>query len=270
MDRISKALEQAKKQQATSRKAGWDDNARHEDANKPRVYSKTRRVSLDSRHLQENRILLGIEDGPVVDTFGLLRTRVLKAMRNHGWKTLGVTSPDPSVGKTVTSVNLAISIAMDHNYSVLLVDADLRRPGVSNVLGIQTEQGLDDYLTRDVSLEEVLLNPQVEHMIIAPTKRVTTGTSELLSSPKMTRFVQEAKQRYPERVVIFDLPPVLVGDDVVALSQNLDALLLVVEDGKTPTKELSRTLDLLHDVNILGVVLNKGRGTVKTNYDYYH
>lgn len=265
MDRISKALEQARQGVVKARpKPEMVVTASDEPVN----YTKTRSVSLSPELLRENRVILGGDDGPIVDTYGLLRTRVLKAMRKNNWKTLGITSPDPSVGKTVTSINLAISIAMDHNYSVLLVDADLRRPGVSNTIGIKPECGLSDYLLKDKTMEEVLINPQIEHLVIAPTKRVESGSSELLSSPRMTRFVADARERYPERVVIFDLPPVLVGDDVVALSQQLDALLLVVEDGKTQSKDLSRAIELLHDVNILGVVLNKGT-VVGSQYEYY-
>lgn len=266
MDRISKALEQARK---GAEKVRPTQALKEVEDESPRVYTKTRTVSLSQSALRENRVISSLEEGPIVDTYGLLRTRVLKAMRKNGWKTLGITSPDPSVGKTLTAVNLAISIALDHNYSVLLVDADLRRPGISNTLGIKPEAGLSDYLLSGKSMEDVLINPQIEHLVIAPTTRVDSGTSELLSSPKMTRFVNEARQRYPERVVIFDLPPVLVGDDVVALSQHLDSLLLVVEDGKTQSDELNRTRELLHDVEILGVVLNKGNA-VSNQYDYYN
>jgi len=266
MDRISKALEQAKQGVAKTR----PQKSRTEEivSLEPINYTKTKKVSLSSDLLRENRIFTGSDSAPIVDTYGLLRTRVVKAMRKNNWKTIGVTSPDPSVGKTVTAINLAISIALDHNYSTLLVDTDLRRPGISKSLGLNCECGLNDYLANNKSMEDLLLNPEIEHLVIAPTNRVGSGSSELLSSPRMRRFVEEAKERYPERLVIFDLPPVLVGDDVVALSQHLDALLIVVEDGKTQTKDLSRATDLLRDVNILGVVLNKG-AAVSDQYEYY-
>jgi len=266
MDRISKALEQAKQGVAKTRphKARTEEIVSVEPIN----YTKTKKVALSSDLLRENRIFIGTENTQIVDTYGLLRTRVVKAMRKNNWKTIGVTSPDPSVGKTVTAINLAISIALDHNYSTLLVDTDLRRPGISKSLGLECKCGLSDYLTDDKSMEDLLLNPEIEHLVIAPTNRVESGSSELLSSPRMRRFVEEAKERYPERLVIFDLPPVLVGDDVVALSQHLDTLLIVVEDGKTQSKDLNRATELLKDVNILGVVLNKGTA-VSDQYEYY-
>jgi len=262
MDRIGKALEQAKKNVVKARPKAQIEPSM------PRQYTSTRKVSLSTNLLRENRIFTQGDDGQIVDTYGLLRTRVLKAMSKNNWKTIGITSPDPSVGKTVTAINLAISIALDHNYSTLLVDTDLRRPGVSRSLGFKSEIGLNDYLSSKRALEDVLVNPQIEHLIIAPTNRVDSGSSELLSSPRMTHFVEEAKERYPERIVIFDMPPVLVGDDVVALSQHLDALLFVVEDGKTQSHELARAMELLHDVNVLGVVLNKG-AVIDSKYEYY-
>lgn len=261
MDRISRALEQARKDVSRSR------NRIDSKPAEPREYKSTRKVSLSRSVLRENRIFVS-GDGPIVDKYGLLRTRVLKAMKKNNWRTLGISSADPSVGKTMTAINLAISIALDHNYSTLLVDTDLRRPGVSKALGLDVEAGLSDYLNAQKSLQDIFINPEIEHLVIAPTKRVESGTSELLSSPRMTAFIDEAKVRYPDRLVIFDLPPVLVGDDVVALSQHLDTILLVVEEGKTQTNDLTRVKELLHDINILGVVLNKGK-VVDKQYDYY-
>ncbi len=265
MDRITKALQQAKQN------VGHTKNVRastpEEVVTSEDRYPSARSVLLKEDVLNENRIFLG-GDGAIADSYGLLRTRVLNIMRKNNWKTLGITGPDPSIGKTVTSINLALSIAQDHNYSILLVDADLRRPGVATALGFEVEHGLSDFLLKDKELSEVLVNPQIEHFVIAPTKHVSSGSSELLSSPRMSRFIREAKERYPERLVLFDLPPVLVGDDVIALSQNLDALLLVVGDGKTQRRDLTRALALLEDVNVLGVVLNMGTAA-ENQYEYY-
>jgi len=263
MDRISRALDQARN------KVAKVHNKQVDEPKKPIVYTGSQPVELSRQILHENRIITEIDHSQIIDAYGLLRTRVLKLMKQNNWKTIGITSPDASVGKTVTSINLSISIAMEHNYSVLLVDADLRKPGISKTLGIYPEVGLNSYLLRDKSIEDIFLHPQIDHLVIVPTNKVESGSSELLSSPRMINFVEEAKQRYKERVLVFDLPPILVGDDVVAFSQNLDALLLVVEDGKTQSDELLRATDLLQDVNLLGVVLNKA--TEDSNQlDYYN
>lgn len=264
MDRISRALEQARGKIARVNQ----DVSLDVEAELPREYTESQPITLSPEVLRQNRIITGADDGPIVDTYGLLRTRILKLMRQNGWKTIGVTSPNASVGKTVTAINLSISIAQEHNYSVLLVDADLRKPGISKTLGIKLEAGLDDYLLGQKLHEEVFLYPQIKHLVIMPTKKVQSGSSELLSSPRMKKFIEQAKLRYAERLVVFDLPPILVGDDVVALSQHLDAVLMVVEDGKTQSDELQHATDLLQDVNVLGVVLNKARVTGQQS-EYY-
>lgn len=267
MDRISRALEQARnKITNVHQDRGHTSDAAVVEEIK---YTSSKSIILSPELLRENRIITGLDDGPVVDTYGLLRTRILKVMRQNNWKTIGITSPNSSAGKTVTAINLSISIAQDHNYSVLLVDSDLRKPGVKKTLGIEPESGLSDYLSDKKGLEDIFFYTQVKHLVMVPTNQVQGGTSELLSSPRMKRFVEQAKARYPERIVVFDLPPILVGDDVVALSQNLDALLLVVEDGKTQSDELQHAIDLLQDVNVIGVVLNKARATVNQSEYYY-
>lgn len=267
MDRISRALEQARSK--ISRTHQNVDVEHVITERKERQYTSSHPVSLSPEFLKENRIITGIDDNAIIDTYGLLRTRVLKLMRQNNWKTIGITSPNSSAGKTVTAINLSISIALDHNYSVLLVDSDLRKPGVKKTLGIEPETGLNDYLLSDKQLSNIFLYPQIKHLVIVPTNAVESGSSELLSSPRMTKFVEQAKERYPERIVVFDLPPILVGDDVVALSQNLDALLIVVEDGVTQSDELARAIDLLQDVNVIGAVLNKAE-MEKNQSDYYY
>lgn len=268
MDRISRALEQARSKVARVHEEVSDQDI---PVREEREYTSSHPVTLSSELLHENRIITGIDDGTIVDAYGLLRTRILKLMRQNNWKTIGVTSPNSSAGKTVTAINLSISIAQDQNHSVLLVDSDLRKPGIKKTLGINPKRGLNDYLSGDKEkgMDNIFLYPRIKHLVIVPTNPVLGGTSELLSSPRMKRFVEQARARYPERIVVFDMPPILVGDDVVALSQNLDAILIVVEDGKTQSDELVRATDLIQDVNVIGVVLNKA-ATEKNQSDYYY
>lgn len=262
MDRISRALELARKKVVSVKEEPLLEPEKSVE------YTVTPTVPLSAELLRENRILTGRDEGPIVDTYGLLRTRILKLMRQNNWKTIGVTSPNPSAGKTVTAINLSISITYDQNHSVLLVDADFRKPGISKTLGVNPMYGLNNYLLAENSIEDVFVHPEIKHLVLVPACQVKGGSSELLSSPRMKKFVGDAKQRYPERIVVFDLPPVLVGDDVVALSPNLDAILLVVEDGKTQSDELRRAAELLHGVNLIGIVLNKA-SLAKNQPEYY-
>jgi protein-tyrosine kinase len=240
MDRIAKALELARKSQ---RPAGG--RMLHADTEKDISYTYTRTIPVDVGFLRKQRVIGGIQDKRIVDAYKLLRTRVLQRMQQNNWRTLGITSAGEHNGKTVTAVNLGISIAMKLNYTVLLVDADMRRPNLHNLFGFQPTLGLRDYLESDARLEDILVHPSIDRLVILPGRGAGEGSSELLTSPRMVELVEELKSRYPSRFVLFDLPPVLIGDDVVAFAPNLDTAMLVVEDNKTQTDELARAIDLL-------------------------
>ena len=264
MDRLSKALELAKSnktQQAAKPVAPVDDTV---------LQTTIRKINVPAAVLRRNRVITTLEDGRIVDSYKLLRTRVLRSMQQNGWNTLGVTSAGPNVGKTLTSVNLAISISLKDNLSSMVVDTDLRRPSVHSVFELNPDFGLEDYLAQKASIQSLLINPGIDHFSVLPNKGSREGTSsELLASPRMLQLVDEIKAGFSSQIVIFDLPPVLVGDDVVAFAPHLDALLVVIEDGKTQTPELTHTFELLHDINILGTVLNKSSDALK-NMDYYY
>lgn len=233
------------------------------------VYTQTRQIKVAEEVLRHNRIITGIQDRRIVDAYKLLRTRVVNRMQQNNWKTLGITSTGEHEGKTLTAVNLGISIAMKLNYTVLLVDTDLRRPNINSLFGIKPEIGINDYLNSNVPIEEILINPLIDRFVILPCSKPVENPSEILGSPKMTHLVGELKSRYSSRIILFDLPPILVGDDVMAFSQNLDALILVVEDNKTNSDDLRKALSRVEDIEIIGAVLNKSSEATK-EYDYYY
>jgi Mrp family chromosome partitioning ATPase len=223
------------------------------------VYKQTRFVEAPLSHMRENRVIAAYEENEVVHSYKILRTQVLHRMRENGWNMLGVTSPGEKEGKTVTAVNLAISLAMEEGQTVLLVDADLPNPGVHRVLGIGTDQGLAEYLLEDIPLRSLLVHPGLGRLVLLPGGRRMGRSAERLTSPKMVALTVELKHRYPARMVLFDLPPLLHSSDVLAFSPHLDALLLVVEAGRTKREEIENALHLLRGVPIIGMVLNKGR-----------
>jgi capsular exopolysaccharide synthesis family protein len=221
------------------------------------VYTQTRTLRLDPAHLRAHRVMNPEAPDENADAYKILRTQVLQRLRANDWRTLGVTATRKGHGKTLTALNLAISLAMEVNQTVLLADLDLRRPSLAGYLCAEKLKGISDYLVERCDLAEVLVNPGIDRLVILPGNEPLVNSSEELSSPRMVRLVEELKSRYPDRIVLFDLPPLLVGDDVMAFAPNLDAMILVLEEGKTTSEELSRALDLLHGVNILGTVLNK-------------
>jgi len=266
MSQISKAVEIAKREGhffQTSLKG--DEASRAGEFN----FAIANKLEASKSLLKKNRVLSAIDDQMIVDSYRLLRTRVLRRMQQNKWKSIGITSAGKNAGKTLTAVNLGISIALKQNYTVVIVDTDLRNPSLHKLFGFKPKVGLKDYLTSTVSVDNLLIQPDIERLVILPGTNSTEDSSELLSSPKMSRLTQELKTRYPSRIVIYDLPPVLVGDDVVAFAPNIDAALLVVEVGSTETEKLKQTIDLLEGIEIIGTVLNKSK-EYHHDHEYYY
>jgi len=233
-------------------------------------YHNTRSVEIDPRRARANRVISHLHDHGVIDAYRLLRTRIRHRMAQHGWITLGITSPGAGEGKSLTAINLALSLARDPGHSVLLIDADLRRPNIHRTLGIQPAAGLADHLLHGVALTELLLHPLgIERCVLLPGNPAAQAVPELLSSARMGRLIDEVRSRYPQRLVIFDLPPVLIGDDVVTLAPALDTLLLVTAEGVTDSADLGRTLELLEGYPIIGTLLNRSSELPRGYGDYY-
>jgi len=129
--------------------------------------------------------------------------------RANNWLSLAITSPAAGAGKSLTGVNLAISLAREVNQTVLLVDLDLKRPRIRQCFTDENLPGSSDYLLDDVPLHEILFNPGIERLVVLPGHKSLIQSSEMLSSPKMVNLVQEMKERYLSRIVILDMPPVL-------------------------------------------------------------
>lgn len=220
-------------------------------------YTQTRTVKVARDVLRDKRVIAGFEPGIYTDSYKILHTHVLQKMRENGWNALAVTSPGQNEGKTLTAINLAISLAMEVDQTVLLVDANLRHPSVHQYFGMRDEPGLSDYLVSDTPLEEMLIHPDIGHFVILPGGRPLLNSSEMLGSPKMAELVQELKNRYPSRIVLFDLPPLLSVADALAFAPYVDAALLVVEEAKTGNEEIARAAGLLNSTNLIGTVLNK-------------
>jgi Mrp family chromosome partitioning ATPase len=125
------------------------------------------------------------------------------------------------------------------------------------LFGIEAKTGLGDYLLNDVPLNEMLINPDLDRLVILPAGKEMLNSTEMLRSPKMIRLVNELKTRYPSRIIIFDLPPLLIQADTLGFSPYVDCVLLVVDEGHTKTEELKHAATLLKDINVLGTVLNK-------------
>lgn len=222
------------------------------------IYTKTRSIDGNVDLQRENRLLHAMEHNTYADAFKILSTQVIQRMEEHQWTSIAVTSTAEDEGKTTTAINLGLSIAKEVEYTVLLVDTNLRKPELHTYFGINPDKGLTDYLTDDVDLSELLVRPNdIEHFVIIPGGKPVLNSSELLGSPRMCSLVEELKTRYPKRIVIFDLPPVLKTADALSFAPCVDCALIVIEDDVTKESELKQTIELLSVTNIIGTVLNK-------------
>lgn len=259
MDRFRTAVQLYKDQQSgSSNKIHGGRSAGPQAVPPPIVYTRTKTLDVPLSVLRQRRVMAAYDKGPFVDAFKILRTQVMHRLREKGWNVLGITSPGDGEGKTLTAVNLAVSLAMESTQTVLLVDANLRNPSIHDVFGLKDCPGLADYLLDDVPVENLLVHPGIGRFVLLPGGRAIQNSTEILTSPKMLALVEEFKHRYPSRIVIFDLPPLLQTADVLAFSPYTDALLLVVEEGKTSAGDVQRAFSLVKDSRpVLGTVLNK-------------
>jgi capsular exopolysaccharide synthesis family protein len=230
-------------------------------------YERTTVMELDQAHLDRHRVIAHQKTHPANWAFDVLRTQVLQQMDENGWRTLAITSPTMGSGKTLVAINLAMSIAHQTDRTALLVDFDLRRPQVASFLGLDRKTSLNEVLAGHAALPEAMVNPGLPRLVVLPTNRPVPKASEVLSSPMVGGLITELRERYSDRIVIVDLPPVLAADDVMAILPRIDCVLMVVASGHSSEKEIEESMARLNKANVLGVVLNKDR-TPTTNAYY--
>ncbi len=280
MERIKQAIEKVKKQRS-SRSAGFahshlqsrdmkstTHSLQNLDELEDFSYKYTRVVKLQTEHLEKHRIVAFNKNNVLSMNFDLLRTQVLQKMRENGWRTMAITSPTPESGKTVVAINLAMSIAQQTNYSSMLVDFDLRRPKVATYLGISLEKSLNDFLDGTAELPDVLVSPDMPRLVVLASKHPVKKSSEILSSNRIAELIKDLRERYESRIVIFDLPPVLVIDDALALLPQIDCVLMVVANGTSTKREIEDSLRLFPAAKLIGVVFNKAEAETMTDYYY--
>ncbi len=209
--------------------------------------------------LERERLLGGTQATALRDAINLLRTQILQKTRGNDWTTIMVSSPNPGTGKTTIAANIAISIARELNHTALLVDINLQKPDIAARLGLGEKYGLSDYLLHQTPIENLLVNPGLEKLVVLPGGEPVAHSAEILGSARMKQLVNELKHRYSDRYIIFDAPHIVDSPDALIFSEYVDAVLLVVGDSETKSDELRKTLELLSNRNILGIVLNKVR-----------
>jgi protein-tyrosine kinase len=220
------------------------------------VYTHTRRCVIDQLLIRRNRIISVCTEDEA-DRIKILRTQIINTLRDGGKNTLLVTSANHREGKTLTAINLAISFSHQTNQTVLLVDADIRKPSIHDFLGLGEHPGLSDYLSGRAEISDLFVNPGMDRIVILPGGKPMRNSAELLASARMSQLFEDIKQKYPERFIIFDGAPVLKSADPLVSSNFIESILIVVEAEKTSRDDLKRVFEMLKHKPIIGTVFNK-------------
>lgn len=212
---------------------------------------------IDMNILEKNR---GVSINPgsrEIEQYKILRTRIHQQAKNRKLNTIMITSANRHEGKTVTAINMGFTFAKDLKQTVLLVDCDFAGQDIHSYLGINSKKSLIDYFIDGTPLNELIIWPGVEKLTLISGDRTVYDSSELLSSEMMEKLVREMGERYNDRYVFFDAPPVLEYSDAISMAPMMDGIIMVVEAGVTSKKDVQKAVSLLPEEKFLGFVLNK-------------
>src|SRR5882672_6166271 len=230
------------------------------------VRTTARSLNIDLDRLRSQSILTpDAVRTPVAEGFRRIKRRILANLANSKaaapTNLVMVSSDLPGEGKTFCATNLAISIALEMDRTVLLVDADVAKPSIPQVLGLTAEQGLMDVL-RDprIDLAHVLWSTDIGKLTLLAAGTVHQHTTELLASDAMRELLREMAERYHDRIIIFDSPPLLAASEAGVLASQMGQIVVVVEAGKTSEEALKAALGRIESSNVAGLLLNKGEG----------
>lgn len=221
------------------------------------LWDEMHEISLDHAHLRRNRIVTAEKTDPVHKRFDMLRTRLLLAMREHGWSRIAVTGVTEGCGASFVSANLAMSVARMESVRTILFDMHFTKPSLASLLGVQNPGRLSDYLAGRIAPEEYLIRAG-QSLALGLNDTKVYHSSELIQQMMTTDVLSEMQDLLCPDMVIFDLPSVLDSDDVLGFLPNVDGVLLVVGGGSSLPEEVQRAEQALGDkTQLLGVVLNK-------------
>lgn len=206
------------------------------------------------------------------EEFRKIKSSLLDATKKGEFKnTLLVTSALPGEGKTVTSLNLAISLAEEYDHTVLLVEADLRRPTMHQYLSLEDRPGFSSCLMGEVDLRDAIIPTGIGKLSIIRAGHSVPNPAELFSSQRTRNLIMEMKSRYPDRYIIFDTPPILPFTEARSLAQLVDSSLLVVMERHATVADIKESLDVLKGSPLLGIIYNNAAQVNRDKrYSYYH
>jgi protein-tyrosine kinase len=230
-----------------------------------------REVKLSRQHLESTRIVAFDPLHEHGRYFDMLRTQVLQTMDQNGWQMLAITSPTAGCGKSVTACNLAMSIARLPERSVVLVDMDLQKPKVAEYLGIESKAGLLSVLEGRSALMRTIVEASIgqNRMLLLPGEFCRSGSAEWMASQTMTTLLQILKRDFRSHIIILDMPPMLVGDDVISVLPQIESVLLVASVGASTLSDIKECNKHLRSTPVVRVVVNKTTEKTEAYYGYY-
>ena len=232
----------------------------------PISYTHSKIVKVPEETLKRNRLEAYFDDSPVAEHYKVLKTQLLQMTREKGLNTLLVTSAEDNVGKSLTAANLAISLAKELEHTVLLVDADLKKPSLHELFELTPPGSLSDALHGNGHLAGRLVNPGINKLTMLLGNQTFASSAEIMGSPAMRNLITEMKSRYKDRYIIFDAPPVLGTADALILSKYVDGVILVVAHDQSQGEAVYKAMELLKETNVIGTVLNKAPGGKRNKY----
>jgi protein-tyrosine kinase len=188
--------------------------------------------------------------------FDMLATQIYKKLEENQWRTFGVFSPRDEDGASSVVFNLAKSMARELKHTIMVVDLNVYNPSIHKLFDVANTKNLKHLLEGKVTLAEIMLSPNLHRLKIVPAGFMGAEGADLLSSHYFSELVREIKERYHDRVCIFDMPSFLNSNTSLTITPCLDTLLMVVREGKSTKADIERVARLLGDKKLLGVVLN--------------
>lgn len=239
------------------------------------AWAALRETPLDARHLTRNRLISARREDPAHVAFDVLRTRLVATLRERGWHRVAITSATPGCGKSFVAANLAISLSRKPGLRTVLMDTDLRRPSLAWLFGVKAPGTMARFLGGEVPPEAHLWRPAPNDLNIGRAlalglnDRAESYAAEILQSPAAAGALARLQARLAPDVMLFDMPPALYHDDVLAFRPQFDGVLIVVAGGQSTAQEVRDLRDRLGtDTPLLGVVMNRAEGEDITRYDY--
>jgi len=270
LSRIERALERAAQLRRSSKDYVQTPSLYSSDSDKIIQVFEVGESIIDVSLVNKHLVCITDPHSADAEQYRRLRARIFKSTENNNMNCLLVTSSYAGEGKTVTAINLAVAMAQAIDHTVLLIDADLRKPSIHTHLGLKSQYGLSECLQSKAKLPDVLIKTGIGKLVLLPAGNPPKNPAELLASGKMKDLIKEVKNRYTDRYVVFDSSPLLTAGDVINFGGSVDGILFVIQALRTSPQSATQALSMIKGSTILGTVFNNVPPFFAENTSYYN